>query len=289
MQKIARFFQNIVNSVLSAEFYYKVLNTPLSFSMKYFMLLILMVSLVYTAFFEFKLIPEFSKFINTGITKVESLYPSDLILTMENGVLTTNAKEPYFVTMESVIPDIKTQNQEASSPANILVIDTKTPFDEQQYKNYSTIVWLTKTSMVYPDSGNSAGGIRLMPFSEFKEKVVLDKKTVDSGIIAVKPMLVNLTNIFALLFFPMICLMLLLYKLSCLLWTALLVFILAKIAKYNFSYSKSYQLSLHASTLPLFIQMVSTLAGVNIFIPFWYTLLTLIILFFIIRKPYLKA
>ena len=207
-----------------------------------------------------------------------------MTLTIDKGILSTNQNKPFVLPLSSIYKDANTQSTQVPTPINLLVIDTQTPFSEIEYRNRNTLIWLTKTSMIYPDSDYTSGGVRIMPFKDFKEKFTLDKKTVNTAIASAKPVLKNVVSIVAFAFLPLAFLFLLLYKLSALLWTVIIIFILAKIAKYNFSFSKSYQLALHASTIPLFLETFFTLSGIPVMIPFWYTLLSLILLFYFVRK-----
>ncbi len=268
MKAIDRFFKNIIYSFTKADFYKKVLAAPFSFTLKYFLFLCFLISIVYSIILIVFLVPATNMLISQREKIVNITIPSGLEVKIQNGKVSTNAKEPVVISYpELQIPNVK----------NILVIDTKTPFSEEQYNKYQTLVWLTQTSLVYPDRSDYS--VKITSLKEVKN-VVINRGNVNAFLDKAIPVIKNVLWGLMVFLLPLIFVFLTGYKLLSMLFIALAIYVLAKLAKYNFTFSKSYQLGLHASTLPFIIQYFMPFID----IPLWYLLLTLIILFYLLRK-----
>ena len=78
-------FNNIKNSIYSPKFYQDLLAKPFSFSVRYFVLLALIVSLIGTINFSFTVFPAIKLFVDDLGPKIINYYPNDLQLTINKG------------------------------------------------------------------------------------------------------------------------------------------------------------------------------------------------------------
>lgn len=251
------FFKKIVSSVYSPEFYAEIPNSSLSSAIKYFFLLILLV----TALTFTKSIPEFlfgfSKDIKTSMTQVTESYPDSLELVVKSGKVTSNVKEPYFLTDKS--------------GSNFLVIDTKTAYSADKFESYKAPVWVTSDTIFYKGEDSQIKSQSLAQIGD----VTVNKNFVNS--IASKvtpwipyfgPLMLLISMIFLTLFYS--------FRLVYALFLALLVMLLAKIYKKKLNYKDSYKVSIYAMTLPFIIDDIKLFAGWNGF-PLMFTVISLLV------------
>lgn len=77
-----------------------------------------------------------------AINEMQDAYPEELDLVLEEGTLSSNVQEPYFLAMPDSLVD-----EEMEVTANVVVIDTVTPFSIEKMKEYDASIWLSKNTM----------------------------------------------------------------------------------------------------------------------------------------------
>lgn len=273
------FFKTIPRSIYDPAFYQELVQKPFSFSLKYFYVLALLLSVVSTFLFSLSTLPVVRAFLNDIGPRFLASYPDYLTITIKNGQASSNAIEPYFFTVPTISPGM---SQEESSKTNLLVIDTKTSFSLQQFGQYDTFALLTREALAVSTRDSAdRGDIRVYPLAKTpdieitKSLLTLLVQKIQPFIRFVGPLLV----IVVFLGFISLQSANLLY----LLIFALLVWGIAKIKKLGVGYKKSYQIGIHAITLPLLIYALMT--TFNVHAPYLFTLLSLLIVFANIVLP----
>lgn len=280
MLKLSRFFQNVVKSFTSVEFYKQLLKTPFSFALKYFLFLVFLVSLIYSTQISFAAISGANYLTDKAGVDITNRIPSSFVAEFKNGHLTTSLPQPFIVPVSSLDPNASAADLKGKQ--NILVVDTSSSFSAEKFQNYNTVAWLTATSFVGMDP--SKGKITIVPFKDMGN-LVINKKTLgdflSNNIIPFLKKFIPfiLPGIYLVVFFGMS-----LGRFIYLLFVGFVVYLLTKISKHNLTYSKSLELSIFASTLPFLVNVVGFFFGFTIPIPFWHLLLTLIILFYFLNK-----
>jgi|SRR3989344_277525 len=249
-------FSDIKNSIYSPAFYRDLSSTPFSYSLKYYLKFALIVSFVMTVVLSAQLVPIASDFLKNLDSSVGKYYPAELVLTIKNGELSTNVKEPYFV-------------------EKFVVIDTKTPFSAEQFAKYGASVWLTKNEIV-AIKGNS-GALQIQPLKDIPDVVITKDKVgawlsvIGSKTGFVPYLLVFTIFILSFLVFGWRMLYLLIFSLA--------IWLLAKILGFDIKgYGGSYRVGLHAMTAPiLFHSVLFMVTGRADLFAFDFTLVMLII------------
>lgn len=259
----------IRKSIHSPHFYEELQNQPLSFSIKYFYSLTIGLSLALTLILSFTMIPAASSFLKDIGPAILRTFPNDLVIEVKNGKVRANVPEPYLMPLPDNLKTVLAESYK-SIPQNILVIDTQTPFSPEKFYGYSTLVWLTKETVVF-DEGEK--GIRIQFLNE-SINATIDKSKVFSFFDAIRsisrwlaPILVFGIFVFSLVAYSTT----LLY----LFFGALLVWVISKIRKINLDYRKSYQVGIHAATLSVIVASVSFLFAFRI--PFLFTAIMIIV------------
>lgn len=281
MKKLSRFLQNVFKSCSSWQFYQTLLKTPFSFSLKYFLLLTFLVSLIFSTQISLILIAGSNFLSQKGQEQLQKNFPPQLEFSLKNGQVTTNLPQPFYLPFSS-LPKQSVSSREFGNKNNLIVIDTETSFTIDKFQSYSTVFWITKASVVYQEP--QKGTTNILPLKDIPDFTV-NKQTVTS-------FLNNSLLPFLHKLLPFLILAIYLFSFVGNLWgtflyvvfLAFVVFLLTKVAKHNLSYTKSLQLTIHANTLPLLISTLLSLFFIHLPMPLWHSLLTLIILFYFLNK-----
>lgn len=283
------FFKSLYASVYSPEFYTSM--EKRSFWRGFFYLvgvtaLFLLLSGVLLA------IPYFSHkdAIDQTVDEIVHIYPEDLVITIQDGKASTNQEAPVYIKLNDVIstenwnPNFKEGFAEGVEPGvedfnlddfSLVVVDTVTPFSNEQFKNYHTLVWLAQDA-VYVMSENDR--TEIIPFED-AENMVISKELVDSGmeevwagIKAVIPFAMAAIALFALIG-------IVIFRMIYLLVHALFLLIVFNIMNLPYDYATAYKMGFYSMTLSTFLMTLITfqpwlpIRG----IPFMFSIVSLII------------
>lgn len=261
VNKLKRFFINVKRSAIDLNYYKDILRAPFKFSLKYHFLLLFIISLIVGVKLAAGiaiLTPQIPGFVNNAKLGAREVYPKELVATVKNGEVSTNVKEPYF---------IKLPKSWSEKDMNFIAIDTKAqPLDIQKYE---TPILLTKNSVVVIDNKS---GYRLYPVSDFaKEDFALTNNEYQKFMDQVLPYLDQLPNLAIVLIIVSLTLWPILGTVVWLIWNlvwflviALIVLLITKLMKKKISFGKIYQMSLHAVTLPIIINLILGFFGASI-------------------------
>ncbi len=263
------FLQTIKSSVFNPEFYSKIKDQSFGSVLKYFFLLILVLTFINSLLLSYEIIitvpGEIRKFVNGTLNS----FPADLEVSIDNGQVSTNTNEPFFVPLPSF------GSGEQSKLNNILVIDTKTPYSATQLNQYKTLSWLTRDSLFYQSREFDQRSIDLSKVENF----TIDRQFVLNIVNKINPWLNFVGPLLLLLIFLGLFLgsgFILIYFL----FLAVFIYFLSSIFKWGLSYSASYKTAVYASTLGLIIDIIllntAPYTGFSGF-PFLFTLVSLCI------------
>lgn len=242
-------FQEIKNSLYNPDYYQELIEKPFSHSIKYYCALTLVLGIIVTMVGSALIVPAFNTVV-WGVKEVAlSVYPDDLKISVEGGLVKTNVQEPFVI----AIPE--KYRAEAGGKKNLLVIDTSTTTSPEKLKSYETVALLAKDSIIY-ESGTAgqSGSQSFATSSNFK----LDKAGISQFFNAIEPYYKFFTPILVLGLF-MLVVLIMVGTMLYLLLVALLVWILAALNKWDISYLKAYQMSLHFATLGFVVALISIL------------------------------
>lgn len=261
------FFKNIKNSIYNPNYYKRIIADPFPSSLKYFLLFILLLTLLITAILSFTTIPKIKFFIDTMSKEILRYYPDELEIVIKKGKVSTNVQEPYFIKTSS--------DSKNTSLENILVINTKDLFSLENFKNYKTACLLTEENLVCYDANQTIKINPLTNIPDFK----LNESIVSSFITKIKPFFRLFYPFFILVFF-MVIFIASLWRMIYLFFGALLIWLVAKIRKVDIGYKKSYQLGLYLMTTPFLIDFlikyVLNPLGITLNIPYLFTIVLVI-------------
>jgi signal peptidase I len=118
----------------------------------------------------------------------EELYPAELSITITNGRISTNVREPYHITISpDKIFDLfstKDNPEDRVTKMRLLSIDTKAKIED--FDRYQTYALLTGSSLVYKRNGN----ITVTPLDNI-DKLEINKEYINSRITLIKQYIQN--------------------------------------------------------------------------------------------------
>jgi len=243
-QKVNTFFHVFRGSLLpQAKYYSKIPKASFSFSLKYFVSLILILNLVLIIFAVIKYNPNKINNYLDGLIKGLQTFPDELVVNIRNGRLFTSYNRPYFFWT-----DLK------GKKILLLVIDeTAAPTKIHEYRSY---VLLTSKELVLKINRTSDDQLRIFPLSYFGNQNFNNKthQKVLRSLTTIK----NLLLLSYLIIVPGLIVLLplssFLITLFYLLIISLLIYIIFKIYFHKkIYYKKTLQIAFHAVTFPLLL------------------------------------
>ena len=243
---VKEFIEHVQKSIYAPEYYRDLLTRPSSYSWKYYASLALFLSVIMTIVSSVPLLPKVHTELARLPEQIVSVYPQDLRIDIKDGHVSTNVTEPYTLPLP-VTPSLLASS---SLPRQLLVIDTTNEITTEQFSSYNSVFWLSRDALVIADKKE---GIRKVLLSNIN--TTIDRATLRTLLLEIEPYFVFVSPLLVLGIFSALLLSFLI-MLVYVLFDAILVFLLGKLLKRNWSYGTSYRICLHAITLPLFITSI---------------------------------
>lgn len=244
MRKVKTFFHVFTHSLLpTSEYYHKLIRTKLYFSLLYFTAFIVLLHAFFFLLSAIKINPfTLTSTLNNLNTSLER-YPEDLIISINDGSLTSNTTKPYFLWL-----DYK------NSKHLLLVVDEfATP---EKIYDYGSLILLTSTRAIMRNIKNGS----FERFTEFRypNDQYITKSTIQDvqNVIRYSALFIFFLYPFtAVILFSLGLLFTFLKSFLYLFISAFLSYIILRILnnKHEYSFSKTLKVSFHAVTLPFIL------------------------------------
>ncbi|MFZ2663958.1 MAG: DUF1189 family protein [Patescibacteria group bacterium] len=278
MNKLKTFFYVFKKSISSPEYYKELMETKFVFTVKYYLMLSFLASLLFASFVSIKMIPETREGLRVGTEEIKKAYPDDLVVNIKDGSWSINKPEPYIIPL----PEFS-KTEENIGIDNIIVFYKQGTIDD--FNNSKTFA-LVNESNILTREGSS--GIKVYPIKDFPN-VDVDKTKVVEGVDKVYGYVKYVP-----FFLPLILLvgeMLFNYlgsKLIYILWISLAVYLLSLLKKSKVNFKSACRVGVHTMTIPIILE---TLIG--LFVPGvstypWYFILNILLSFIVLDKVFKK-
>jgi hypothetical protein len=248
-------FKEIEKSIYSPDYYKKVTEEKFTASLSYFVSLVLVVSLAISAIISFRLLPFAKTALNNFGPELVKRFPENLVVTIKNGQASTNSEEPVLIPF-----NLGTSTPEL--PENLLVIDTKNPFNDARFREARTLIYLTKDTIFV---ANKDGGIEQSQ-SLSTPDLVIDRAFILRWLGELGPLLSWIPFIIVLSIF-LVSLWFSSLILLELILAALIIMFASRLRSTPLDYKKAYQVGLHAVT-PQLLLSILTAVSPALFFPF---------------------
>lgn len=193
-------------------------------------------------------IPEMSRF--SPLTYVESHYPDELVITIEDGIASTNVEEPYVIVLEG-------DDSGDNASSSIAVLDTKRDLTLNDISAHNALVVLTKDTVIVKKSEDET---RLFPLSEVgdfeldkNQALDLAKKSIYWFKVLIAPVALLVASFMATIS--------VVYYLVCGLIGALVVMLVGRFYKKQFEFGTAYAIALFAAGPIMLADIIYMLSG----------------------------
>jgi hypothetical protein len=273
MRRIKAFFYIYFKSLTSVRYYQDILKTDLGFSMKYFLILSLLVTFFVTLFTIAPHMPEVRNVISDFIEETRNVYPEELVFTVENGKMSINQPEPFIVPMSS-LPSLEDTGS-AEDFENFLVIDSQGTLND--FETYNTLMLINESNILVGSNGKiEVYPLRELPDLEITQETINELAATAEDFVRYIPYLILLVMLFLFLFYYLG------FRLVYLLFVAMILYIIGRVRGQDLSFGNYYKIGLHTITLPLTVEFISMVLGVPVALPFWFFIINILFGIFVI-------
>jgi len=243
-QKVKTFFHVFSQSLFpQSDYYQKIPKASFGFSLKYFSSFIIILNLILIIFLTVKYNPgKINRFINSIIINLKT-YPEELVINVRKGRLFTSYNRPYLFWNES------------DGKRNLLLVidETALPSKINQYRSF---LLLTSKEIVIRTDKQPNKIINILPLTYFGNQT-FNKKTSQKTVQS----LTVFKNLLLLSYLIIVPVLIILLPISSFLinffYLSVISFIIYIIFKVYFHkrihYKKTFQVALHAASLPLLL------------------------------------
>ncbi|MBI2414870.1 DUF1189 family protein [candidate division WWE3 bacterium] len=265
VNKLKTFFHVFGKSSSSFDYYKDIERAPFRLSVKYLLALLFIATTVTTIKSAIPIFKNTEPDVRNALENMEKLYPQDLILTIQDGKLTSNKTEAVIIKNPSY-----GGKSEIGKTENLIVIDENGVIEDLKSKN--TLMVLNSKNLLVQDPKQ----VIVYPLSKFPD-VQIDKTFVQKTAQDALPMIKILPYIIVTLLFGItyafyvVSRFIYLLAVACVLWGFTLLL------GETFSFGKLYQFGIHAMTLPLVLEVILDIVAPSIDISFAFPILNIII------------
>ncbi len=248
-EKLSSFFKTIPQTFYGPAFYASLAKRPTSKGILYLLGLhvVILIAMILTlaGFVMFG----FGK-IDAAIDNAANNYPEELVLTFEGGTVSSSVPSPYYIGA-----DVFGLTLGEDDLSHLIVIDTETEYSNEAHKAHDAYVWLTKDS-IYAYENENTSQVRGFSLSDVEEDGVVDKDIILTIADELKPIMkigLVATGLFAL---PILLGFLFGWGLLYAFFLALLIMLLAKLLKRQYTYMQCYTIALYALTIGIAVDLI---------------------------------
>ncbi len=279
MQKLKTFARTYINSIKNFNYYKDVAAAKTSFSVKYFILLGLFAAVISSTAIAIPLIPEVNIVVNNALDEISAIYPEELVLKSKEGKWEVNQPEPYAIRTPEFFKNATTENnQPVNFPSSLVVFDHNGTIDD--LKERDTLVLVNDTNIITVDE---KGKIEAYPLESIPEGEINHGHFVE---------FMNSLRNYArfipavIIFFVFVgtAFYYILFRLGYAFLVAFLLKIFLKATNTNLDSKALYRIALHTMTPVLTAEVIISIIGTRLEIPFLFLAANIAFAGFVIKK-----
>jgi len=259
MRRLKAFWYVYKRSLMDVDYYKDLLKIKVEFSLKYFLMLAATAALITTVRFTVPAIPRVQSTLDDLLNEFAAIYPDDLVITTQDGMWKINKPEPYTIPTPPIL-----QIEDAELPMNLIVFDhggTINDLDEQD-----AYVVINDVNLIALNSQNRVEAYPLdsLPNGELTKADIAEFIQGLRGFTKYIPLIIVSFVLLGTLFYFII------YRMLYLLVVSLVLLATGNLKGMKNGFGTYYKIALHTLTLPLTIELMFILLGVDVAFPFWF-------------------
>lgn len=278
MKKIKAFFYVAYKSIVSPKYYRELLKTNFDFSIKYYVVLILIAATITSVGTYLIEGPRAKRVVENVLSQIETSYPEDLVFTIKDGGWEVNKPLPLiFEFPKTEIKDGGRFQQEPISK-NLLVLDKNGTVED--LKKYDTIILVNESNVLI----RKAGEPDVMPLKDMPN-TTLDKAKVMAATGNARGLAGWVLPLAIILFaFSGAVVYYTVFRGIYIVVVGAIIFGLGKLMRTGVDFKKAVRVGIHSMTLPILVDIGLSLANLGAVVPFWFMVLNLLIAFLALRE-----
>jgi len=260
--------------VVSPKYYSEILKTPLEFSLKYYAVLVLIAALITSIGTYFIEAPKIKETFQNALSEAENVYPDDMVFTIKAGEWEINKPEPLVIPF----PGTYEAEDKEKLPENLVVLDKNGTVEDLE--KYNTAILMNQKNMLVKKAGEPG----VYPLKDIPD-TTLDKGNVVGAIGNVRKISGWLLPL--ILIVPVFAGLLVYYAIFRGLYLVIIggsLFLLGKALKTDVPYKNAFRIGLHAMTLPVLIDTLTSLINLQLPATYWFLAINLVMGGFVLRE-----
>jgi len=284
LKRLKAFFYILNKSVTSPAYYKDVIASNINLSVKYFLFLTLVLSVVGAAVVASKVAPSLQKEVRNITETVLEVYPQDLVINVEDGKIKLNREEPVIIKFPQREDDASSET--SAEPGidnslgleNLVVIDPKGTIEDLE--KYNTLILINETNIL---ARNATGQTDVQPLKDLpngeftRERLEESMKKLGEYANAL-PVILFIIGVAGSLLINTVTKLLIFFAMALALKAATMVY------EINLPYLKLYQIIIHTFTAPFIMETTLNVFNLKFPLPYWQFMLGLLIAGYMLVK-----
>ena len=246
MKKIKTFLYVLKNSISSPKYYNDIVKTKINFSIKYFLALSLLVSVISVIGYSITYLPNYISEINTAYKSIEEGFPEDLIIEFKDGTWSPNKEGPVIIKQVDL-------GEGSKLPENLFVFDKDGTIEKIDEYNTMFLVNSENILIKTDAEGVVAQPLKNIPNGTIDKNLLNEKMQTIKKLVELLPFLLPLALLIPTFLFEYVG-----GSIFIILLSAIGVYIASISTKRKVDFKSAFQICIHASTIPMIIRALST-------------------------------
>lgn len=250
MKKLKTFLYVLKNSIASPKYYNDIVKTKINFSIKYFLALSFLVSVISVIGYSIIYLPKYISEINISYQSIEEGFPEDFIIEFKDGSWSSNKEGPVIIKQINFDKDSKL-------PENLFVFDKEGTIEK--INEYHTMFLINSENILYKTDteGVVAQPLKNIPDGKLDRNLLNEKMQTVKKVVGFLPYLLPLVLLIPTFLFEYVG-----GSIFIILMSAIGVYIASISTKKKIDFKSAFQICIHSSTIPMIIRALSTVSPI---------------------------
>ncbi len=250
MKKLKTFVYVLKNSISSPKYYNDIVKTKINFSIKYFLALSFLVSVISVIGYSIIYLPKYISEIKISYQSIEEGFPEDFVIEFKDGSWSSNKEEPVIIKKIDLGKDNKL-------PQNLFVFDKEGTIEK--IDEYNTMFLINSENILCKTDteGVVAQPLKNIPNGKLDKNLLNEKMQTVKKVIGFLPYLLPLALLIPTFLFEYVG-----GSIFIILISAVGVYIASISTRKKIDFKSAFQICIHASTIPMIVRAFSTVSPV---------------------------